>query len=215
MIHKMVREWEKGHRVIAAIKKSSKENPLIRLFRTVYYKLIKKISDTEIIEHFTGFGLYDRSFLDILRKIDDPIPFLRGVVAEFSENRLEMPYEQQKRRAGKSHIKFFTLYDIAMRSFTSYTKVGLRMATFVGFFVALLSLIIALVYLILKLLNWYDFNMGTAPILIGMFFLGAVQLIFLGLIGEYIISINRRTMHRPLVVESERINFDIGDVENE
>lgn len=215
MIHKMVREWEKGHRVITAIKKSSKENPLIRLFRTVYYKMIKKISDTEIIEHFTGFGLYDRSFLDILRKIDDPIPFLRGVVAEFSENRLEMPYEQQKRRAGKSHIKFFTLYDIAMRSFTSYTKVGLRMATFVGFFVALLSLIIALVYLVLKLLNWYDFNMGTAPILIGMFFLGAIQLIFLGLIGEYIISINRRTMHRPLVVEAERINFEDKDKERD
>jgi glycosyltransferase involved in cell wall biosynthesis len=215
MIHKMVREWEKGYRVITAIKKSSKENPFIRLFRTVYYKLIKKISDIEIIEHFTGFGLYDRSFLNILRKIDDPIPFLRGVVAEFSENRLEMPYEQQKRRAGKSHIKFFTLYDIAMRSFTSYTKVGLRMATFVGFFVALLSLLIALIYLILKLLNWYNFSMGTAPILIGMFFLGAVQLIFLGLIGEYIISINRRTMHRPLVVEAERINFENEDKERD
>ena len=215
MIHKMVREWEKGYRVITAIKKSSKENPFIRLFRTVYYKLIKKISDIEIIEHFTGFGLYDRSFLNILRKIDDPIPFLRGVVAEFSENRLEMPYEQQKRRAGKSHIKFFTLYDIAMRSFTSYTKVSLRMATFVGFFVALLSLLIALIYLILKLLNWYNFSMGTAPILIGMFFLGAVQLIFLGLIGEYIISINRRTMHRPLVVEAERINFENEDKERD
>lgn len=215
MIHKMVREWEKGYRVITAIKKSSKENPFIRLFRTVYYKLIKKISDIEIIEHFTGFGLYDRSFLNILRKIDDPIPFLRGVVAEFSENRLEMPYEQQKRRAGKSHIKFFTLYDIAMRSFTSYTKVGLRMATFVGFFVALPSLLIALIYLILKLLNWYNFSMGTAPILIGMFFLGAVQLIFLGLIGEYIISINRRTMHRPLVVEAERINFENEDKERD
>lgn len=215
MIHKMVREWEKGYRVITAIKKSSKENPFIRLFRTVYYKLIKKISDIKIIEHFTGFGLYDRSFLNILRKIDDPIPFLRGVVAEFSENRLEMPYEQQKRRAGKSHIKFFTLYDIAMRSFTSYTKVGLRMATFVGFFVALLSLLIALIYLILKLLNWYNFSMGTAPILIGMFFLGAVQLIFLGLIGEYIISINRRTMHRPLVVEAERINFENEDKERD
>lgn len=215
MVHKMVREWEKGYHVITAIKKTSKENPFIRLFRTVYYKMIKKISDTEIIEHFTGFGLYDRSFLNILRKLDDPIPFLRGCVAEFSENRLEIPYEQQKRRAGKSHIKFFTLYDIAMRSFTSYTKVGLRMATFVGFFVALLSLLIALVYLVLKLLNWYNFSMGTAPILIGMFFLGAVQLIFLGLIGEYVISINRRVMHRPLVVEAERINFENGDKERD
>jgi len=208
MIHKMVREWEKGYRVITAIKKSSKENPLIRMFRTIYYRVIKRISDTEIIEHFTGFGLYDRSFLNILCQINDPIPFLRGVVAEFSEDRLAMPYEQQKRRAGKSHIKFWTLYDIAMRSFTSYTKVGLRIATFVGFFTAMISLIIAMAYLILKLLNWYDFNMGTAPILIGMFFLGAVQLVFLGLMGEYIISINRRTMHRPLVIEAERINLN-------
>ena len=208
MLPQMVREWEKGYKVITAIKKTSKENPVMRLFRTIYYKLIRKMADTEIIEHFTGFGLYDKEFLDILRKLDDPIPLLRGVVAEFGENRLEVPYEQQKRRAGKSHIKFFTLYDVAMRSFTSYTKVGLRLATFVGFFVALLSFIIAMVYLVIKLCNWYAFNMGTAPILIGLFFLGSVQLIFMGLMGEYIISINRRAMKRPLVVESERINFE-------
>lgn len=119
MLPQMVREWEKGYKVITAIKKTSKENPVMRLFRTIYYKLIRKMADTEIIEHFTGFGLYDKEFLDILRKLDDPIPLLRGVVAEFGENRLEVPYEQQKRRAGKSHIKFFTLYDVAMRSFTS------------------------------------------------------------------------------------------------
>ena len=207
LIHEMVHAWEQGYNVVTAIKKTSKEKRLVRLARTFYYRLIRKISDTEIIEHFTGFGLYDRSFLDILRKLDDSIPFLRGVVAEFGENRLEMPYEQQKRRAGKSHIRFFTLYDIAMRSFTSYTKAGLRMATFIGFLVAFISVVIALVYFVMKMRNWYGFSMGTAPILIGMFFLGAVQMIFLGLIGEYIISINQRTMHRPLVVEAERINF--------
>ncbi len=213
MIHKMVHEWEKGYKVITAIKKESKENKIVRFFRTIYYKLIKRLSDTEIIEHFTGFGLYDRSFIDVLKNLDDSIPFLRGVVAEFSSDRLEMPYEQQKRRAGKSHIHFATLYDMAMRSFTSYTKVGLRLATFVGFFTALVSLVVAFVYLMLKLFNWYSFNMGMAPIVIGIFFLGAIQLVFLGLIGEYILSINQRTMKRPIVVEAERINFEKNENE--
>lgn len=208
MIHKMVRKWEEGYRVVAAIKTESRENKFVRFLRTVYYKMIRKISDTQIIEHFTGFGCYDRSFLDILRKLDDPIPFLRGVVAEFAGNHYEMPYEQQKRRAGKSHIRFFTLYDMTMRSITSYTKVGLRMATFLGFGVAGISVLIALFYLIRKLISWYTFDMGTAPILIGMFFLGAVQLVFLGIMGEYILAINQRTMKRPLVVERERINFE-------
>lgn len=208
MIHKMIREWEKGYTVITAIKTESQENKIIRFFRTAYYKIIKRIADTEIIEHFTGFGCYDKSFLDILRSLDESIPFLRGVVAEFAGERLEMPYEQQKRKAGKSHIKFWTLYDVAMRSFTSYTKAGLRMATFVGFLVAFFCMVIALIYFIAKLINWNAFDMGIPVILIGMFFLGAVQLIFLGLIGEYILAINQRTMKRPLVIEKERLNFD-------
>lgn len=215
MIHKMVRGWEKGYKVVIAIKTESQENKIIRFFRTIYYKIIKKISDTEIIEHFTGFGCYDRSFLDILRGLDESVPFLRGVVAEFAGNRLEMPYEQQKRRAGKSHIKFWTLYDIAMRSFTSYTKVGLRIATFIGFFVAIFSIITAIIYFIIKLVNWNAFDMGIPVILVGMFFLGAIQLIFMGLLGEYILAINQRTMKRPLVIERERINFDVGDIKNE
>lgn len=208
MIHKMVREWEKGYQVITAIKKTSRENKLVRFFRSVYYKLIRKISNTEIIEHFTGFGLYDRSFMDILRSLNDPVPFLRGVVAEFSDNRLEMPYEQQKRRAGKSHIRFFTLYDMAMRSITSYTRIGLRLATLIGFGAAVLSMIVALIYFIYKLIHWNDFNTGMAPVVIGMFFFSAVQLAFLGLMGEYVMSINNRIINRPLVVESERLNFD-------
>ena len=207
MIHKMVREWEKGYQVITAIKTQSKENKLVRFFRTIYYIAIRRMSDTEIIEHFTGFGLYDKSFLDTLRQLDDPIPFLRGVVAEFAGRRLEMSYEQQKRRAGKSHIRFFTLYDMAMRSFTCYTKVGLRAATFFGFFIALLCFVIAMWYFVMKLLHWNQFDLGIPVILIGVFFLGAVQLIFMGLIGEYILTINQRTMHRPLVIEAERINF--------
>ena len=209
MIHKLVREWEKGYNVVTAIKSESQENKLVRYFRTIYYRLIKKISDTEIIEHFTGFGCFDRNFVDILRNLDDSVPFLRGVVAEFAGNRKSIEYVQQKRRAGKSHIRFFTLYDMAMRSFTSYTKVGLRMCTFFGFAVAFISVIIAIVYFLMKLLNWYEFDYGVPVILIGMFFLGAVQLIFMGFMGEYILMINRRVMKRPLVVERERINFEV------
>lgn len=161
----------------------------------------------EQIEHFTGFGLYDSDFIQVLRHLDDPTPFLRGIVAELGFKRKEIPYEQQRRKAGKSKNNLFSLYDIAMLSFTSYTKVGLRMATFLGFLIAFISVIIALVYLVLKLLYWDTFIMGTAPILIGMFLLGAIQLLFLGLIGEYILSINQRVMRRPLVIEEERINF--------
>ena len=215
MIHKLVHEWEKGYTVVTAIKTESKENKLVRFFRTIYYKTIKKISNTEIIEHFTGFGCYDRSFIEILRNIDDPVPFLRGVVAEFAGNRSSIPYEQQKRRAGKSHIRFFTLYDMAMKSFTSYTKIGLRMCTFFGFGLAAVCFIIALVYLIRKLVHWDAFDFGIPVILVGIFFIGAVQLIFLGFIGEYILTINQRIMHRPLVVERERINFDNKEDNNE
>lgn len=214
MIHKLVREWERGYTVVTAVKTESQENKLVRFFRTIYYKLIRKISNTEIIEHFTGFGCYDQSFLQILRGLDDSVPFLRGVVAEFAGNRSSIEYQQLKRRAGKSHIRFFTLYDMAMRSFTSYTKIGLRLASFLGYVVAAGSFVIAIVYLVRKLLNWNEFGFGIPVILIGMFFLGAIQLIFLGFMGEYIITINQRTMHRPLVVEHERINFDVEDEEN-
>ena len=166
------------------------------------------MSSTEQIEHFTGFGLYDRSFVEVLRNLNDPTPFLRGIVAELGPDRKEIPYEQPKRRAGKTHNNFFTLYDAAMLSFTSYTKIGLRIASFLGMIIALCSGVIGLVYLILKLCNWNHFPMGTAPILIGMFFLGAVQLFFIGFLGEYILNINTRVMNRPLVIEEKRINFE-------
>ncbi|MBQ7782269.1 MAG: glycosyltransferase family 2 protein [Lachnospiraceae bacterium] len=208
MIPKLVAEWENGYKIVSAIKTTSKENKFMRFLRTCYYKLIKKFSDVEQIEHFTGFGLYDKAFLEVLRDLKDPTPFLRGIVAELGFKRKEIPYEQQRRRAGKTKNNFYSLYDIAMLSFTSYTKIGLRLATFIGFIIAAVSVIIALVYLVLKLIYWNTFFMGTAPILIGMFFLGAVQLIFLGLIGEYILSINQRVMNRPLVIEEERINFE-------
>lgn len=208
LIPRLVREWEKGFKIVCAIKTSSRENPLVRLLRTCYYKLIKKISPVEMIEHFTGAGLYDRSFIDVLRGLDDPTPFLRGIVGELGFQRTEITYEQQKRRAGKTHNNFFTLYDAAMLSFTSYTKAGMRLATISGFVIAFLSVLVAIVYTTLKLLYWNSFPAGNAPILIGVFLFGGIQLFFTGLLGEYIMNINTRMMHRPLVIEERRINFE-------
>ena len=209
LIPVFVHEWEKGHKIVSGVKTSSKENPLIYLARTIYYKMIKSMSSVKMIEHFTGFGLYDKTFVALLRELDDPIPFIRGIVAEYGEgfNRIEIEYEQPKRRAGKTHNNFYTLYDGAMLSFTSYTKVGLRLATFLGFGVSFLSILIGLIYLVLKLCFWYTFSAGYAPIMIGVFVLGGIQLFFIGLIGEYILNINTRVIHRPVVVEEKRINF--------
>jgi len=207
MIPKFVQEWENGNKIVIGIKNKSKENKIMYFLRSCYYKLIKKISDTEQIEHFTGFGLYDKSFIEVLRKLDDPTPFLRGIVAELGFSRKDIPYEQQKRRAGKTHNNFYKLYDAAMLSFTSYTKIGLRLATFAGAIISAISFIIGLIYLILKLMYWDRFAAGTIPILIGMCFLGAIQLFFIGFLGEYILSINARVMKRPLVIEEKRINF--------
>ena len=208
MIPTFLKYWEEGYQIVHGVKTSSRESKVMYRLRSIYYKMIKKYSSVEQIEHFTGFGLYDRSFINVLRNLKDPTPFIRGIVAELGGKRKEIPYEQPQRRAGKTHNNWYSLYDAAMLSFTSYTKIGLRMATFLGVGVAFLSLLVALVYLVLKLCNWSNFVAGTAPIVIGMFFLGAVQLIFLGIIGEYILSMNQRLMNRPLVVEEERINFD-------
>ena len=208
MLPQFVKEWESGYKIVSAIKTSSKENPFIRLLRTIYYKMIRNMSNVKMIEHFTGFGLYDRTFIELLKQLDDPMPFLRGIVAEYGFSRKEIEYQQAKRRAGKTKNNFYTLYDAAMLSITSYTKVGLRLATILGFVSSGLSLLIALVYLILKLVNWYDFQAGYAPMIIGIYVLGSLQLFFIGLLGEYILNINSRVIHRPLVVEEKRINFD-------
>ena len=210
MIPVFVKKWEEGHRIVSAVKSSSKENPIIRFMRTVYYRMIRNMSSVKMIEHFTGFGLYDKTFISLLRELDDPIPFVRGIVAEYGAgfNMIQVEYEQPKRRAGKTHNNFYTLYDAAMLSITSYTKITLRVATFFGLFCSFASIVTAIVYLILKLTNWYGFEAGSAPVVVGVFLLGGVQLFFIGLVGEYILNINTRVIHRPLVVEEERINFE-------
>ncbi|MGN0367693.1 MAG: glycosyltransferase family 2 protein [Wujia sp.] len=208
LIPQYLEEWEKGYKIVIGIKTSSKENKVMYWLRSMYYKMIKKFSDVEQIEHFTGSGLYDRDFVEVLRDLKDPTPFLRGIVAELGYKRKEIPYEQPERRAGKTHNNFARLYDAAMLSITSYTKVGLRLCTFLGAGIAAVSFLIGLIYLVLKLIYWDNFAAGMAPILIGMFMLGAIQIFFIGFIGEYIMSINTRVMNRPLVIEEERINFE-------
>jgi len=208
MIPKFVAAWEEGYKIVIGRKTKSRENPFVYWLRGCYYKLIKKMSSTDQIEQFTGFGLYDKSFIQTLRDLKDPTPFIRGIVAELGPERKEIEYEQPQRRAGKTHNNWYTLYDAAMLSFTSYTKAGLRLATFFGFIVAGVSFLIGLFYLVAKLLFWYSFTAGYAPMMIATFFMGGVQLAFLGFLGEYVMAINARVMNRPLVVEEERINFE-------
>lgn len=207
MIPKFVHEWEAGFKVVVGVKEKSKENAFIYFLRTCYYKAIKKMSDVEQIEHFTGFGLYDKEFINLLRELKDPSPFLRGIVAEFGCKRKELPYEQQLRRGGKTSNNWYTLYDAAMLSFTSYTKIGLRLATFLGFLCSGASILVAFVYLVLKLCFWERFAAGNVPILLCVCVFGSVQMFFTGLLGEYILNMNTRVMGRPLVVEEERLNF--------
>ncbi len=208
MIPKFVREWEKGWKIVIGIKKSSKEKKMMYWIRTLYYKLIRKITDIDHIEHFTGFGLYDKAFVDVVRDLHDPMPYLRGIIAELGFDYMAIPYEQQKRKAGKSKNNFYSLYDYAMIGITSYSKVVLRMATFVGFIVGGISFVAGIIYFILKLLYWDRFSAGMAPLLIGVFFLGSMQLFFIGFLGEYVLSINTRVLDRPLVVEELRLNFE-------
>lgn len=207
LIPQYVKAWEEGYKIVIGIKTSSKENPVMYWLRSCYYKTIRKLSDVEQIEHFTGSGLYDRECIEVLRKLDDPTPFLRGIVAELGYKRKEIPYEQPKRRAGKTHNNFYRLYDAAMLSVTSYTKAALRLATFVGAISCGLSLAVAFAYLVMKLIWWDRFPAGMVPMLLGMLFLGSVQIFFIGMVGEYVLSINQRLMKRPLVIEEERLNF--------
>ena len=211
LIPQYVHEWEKGYKIVIGIKTSSKENRLMYWLRGCYYKMMKKLSDVEQIEQFTGSGLYDRDFIEVLRNLDDPTPFLRGIVAELGFKIKQIPYEQPKRRAGETKNHFYQLYDAAMLSITSYTKAGLRLATIFGSICSLISMVVAVVYLVMKLMYWDRFPAGMAPVLIGMCFLGSVQIFFIGLMGEYILSINARVMKRPLVIEEERLNFAAGN----
>ena len=209
LIPTFVREWEKGHKIVIGIKEKTEEGFFMAFVRRQYYKFLRKITDIGHIENFTGFGLFDKAFVDVVRNIHDPMPYFRGMVAEFGFEYKTILYQRPNRRAGKSKNNFYTLYDVAMIGITSYSKVMLRLASFLGFTIGGLSFLVALVYFILKLVHWDWFRSGIAPLVIGVFFLGGVQLFFIGLLGEYVLAINLRVLDRPLVVEEERLNFNV------
>lgn len=208
LIKQFLEKWEQGFKIVTAIKSKSAENFLMFYIRRLYYKLVKWIGEVDHIENFTGFGLYDKAFINVARRLNDPVPYLRGIVAELGFDRTEINFFQPKRKKGKSSHSFYMLYDIAMQGFITYSKIPLRLASFIGFGVALLSCLIGLCYLIYKLVFWEKFQIGFAPLIIGFFFFSAVQLFFIGIIGEYIGAIYTQVKNRPLVIEKERMNFD-------
>ncbi|MBE6374965.1 MAG: glycosyltransferase family 2 protein [Lentisphaerae bacterium] len=207
MISEFIKKWEDGYKVVCGIKNKSKENFLMFQIRKLYYWLLKKCSDTELISNFTGFGLYDRCFMDALKRYKDPYPYFRGLVSEIGFKRCEVTFTQEKRKGGRSSYNFFSYYDYAMTGFVNHTKLPLRLAVFSGFFISFLSLLTALGYFIYKLCNWDSFQVGMAPLVIGLFFFSAIQLIFIGILGEYIGAIYTQVKNKPLVIEEERINF--------
>lgn len=208
MIPKFIEKWEDGYKIVIGIKNKSKENKLMFLIRKIFYKIISRISETDQIKNFTGFGLYDKSFIEILRNIEEPYPYFRGLVSELGFDKVEIEYVQPKRNKGKTKNNFYTLYDIAMLGFVNYSKLPLRLSSFIGFGVSFLSVFVAFIYLIYKLIYWDDFQVGIAPLVIGIFFFSGIQLFFLGVIGEYIGAIFTQVKKRPLIFEKERINFD-------
>jgi len=208
LITEFIKKWEAGNKIIIGIKKRSEESKLFFLLRSMYYRVLSKMSEVPLFVDFTGFGLYDQKIIEILRKIDDPYPYLRGLIADICCDVVKINYIQPARKRGITKNNFFTLFDMAMLGFTNNTKIPLRVSIFLGSIIATISFFVGLFYLGFKLFNWQDFSLGLAPLVVGMFFLGGVQLLFLGILGEYIGAIYTQVQHRPRVIEKERINFD-------
>jgi glycosyltransferase involved in cell wall biosynthesis len=208
LVPEMLQAWESGYRVVAAVKRESRESRAMWFVRSSYYRLVRKLADVQLIEHFTGFGVYDRTVINILKSLDDPYPYFRGLIAEIGFDVARVTYEQPGRARGITKNNFYTLYDMAMLGITSHSKLPIRLATMTGFALSIVSFVISLTYVVLKLVLWDRFQLGTAPLLIGMFFFGSVQIFFIGLIGEYVASIHTQVLRRPLVVERERVNFE-------
>ena len=208
VIRTLLARWEEGHRIVVAVKNQSLESPAMWFIRRFYYWLLYKIAEIRVIQNFTGFGLYDRKVVEIIRAMDDPYPYFRGIISEIGFEPYQVPFVQPLRKRGITKNNFYTLYDMAMLGITSHSKVPIRLATMAGFFLSFVSLLISLSYLALKLLFWSTFSMGMAPVVIGVFFFASVQLFFIGLLGEYVAAIHTQVMKRPHVVEQERVNFD-------
>ena len=207
LIAKFIRNWEDGYKVVMGIKTTSEESQIMYSLRKLYYRTLQKVSEMQLIENYTGFGLYDQKVIEILRDMNDPYPYFRGLISDIGFPAAKIEFNQPKRKHGITKNNFYTLYDMAMLGLTSYSKVPLRLATMFGFIVALASFLVGLFYFVYKLINWQNFSLGLAPVVVGLFFVGAVQLFFLGIVGEYIGAIYTQVLHRPLVIEKERINF--------
>jgi polyisoprenyl-phosphate glycosyltransferase len=210
MIADFLAKWEEGYKIVLGVKLEADESPAMYAVRSLYYRLIAKLSDIELTKQFSGFGLYDRQVVDALRKIDDPYPYFRGLIADLGFESFKIPYRQPRRVRGITKNNFYTLYDVAMLGITNHSKVPLRVATMAGFLMSGLSLVVAIGYLVAKLVFWDWLNAGVAPILISLFFFSSVQLFFLGILGEYIGAILTQVQKRPLVIEQERVNIDLA-----
>lgn len=208
MIVEMLHKWEEGYSVVIGIKEAAEEHPVMFWIRQKYYRLVNRLSGIDTIENFTGFGLYDRKVVDLVKQFDDPYPYFRGMIAEIGLPRFEIPYRQPLRKRGLTKNNLYSLYDMAMLGITNLSKVPLRLVTFSGFACALLCVFVSLGYLIYKLLFWSRFSAGLAPLVIGVFFVMSLQMIFIGVVGEYIGTIHTLVQRRPLVVEQERVNFE-------
>lgn len=210
MIPKFIEKWEEGHKIVIGVKTHSKENAFMYAIRKFYYNLLAQVSGSidPPVKNFTGFGLYDQHFISVLRKLEDPYPYFRGLITELGFDRYELEYTQPLRKSGKTKNNFLTLYDMAMLGFVNHSKLPLRLSTFIGFVTAIISFLIGFFYLIYKLVYWKDFQLGLAPLIIGIFFFSSIQLFFIGVIGEYIGAIHTQVRKRPLVIEKERVNFD-------
>lgn len=208
LIRQFVEAWESGFKIVVGVKSKSDESRFLFFVRSTYYKLVKKISDLNLINNFTGFGLYDRKIIDILATFSDPYPYFRGMISEIGFDVKEIEFHQPIRTRGKSNCSFYRLYDVAMLGITSNSKLPLRLVTMGGFALSIFSFILSCIYLALKLSFWNVFALGMAPVLIGLFFFSSLQMFFIGLLGEYIASIHTQVQNRPLVIERERVNFD-------
>jgi len=209
MIPKFLEKWKEGYKIVLGVKEKSLESPMMFAIRKMYYDFINRLAEISLVKNFTGFGLYDQCVVQTLRKIDDPYPYFRGLIAEIGYESYKIPYLQPTRKRGITKNNFYTLYDIAMLGITNHSKVPLRIATMLGFFMSAVCLLIAMGYFIAKLLFWNHFSLGIAPLVVGFFFFASVQLFFIGILGEYIGSIYTQVQKRPLVVEKERINFPV------
>jgi glycosyltransferase involved in cell wall biosynthesis len=208
LIPQLIRKWEEGFKIAVGVKEKSDESSLFFLIRKIYYKIATKLADVELIDNFTGFGLYDKSIIDIFRDIPDAYPYFRGLICEIGFEKAIIEYHQPSRKRGITKNNFYTLFDLAMLGITTHSKVPVRLASMMGFGTAIVSMFVALGYFVYKLLFWKSFQLGLAPLVIGLFFFSAVQLISIGIIGEYIGNIYTQVLRRPLVIEKERVNFE-------